>query len=64
MVFLGSLLIFLGVFWLLKNLGLIPGDIWDIFWPIVLILIGARILWPGKWHRLWENIDGKKIKIE
>lgn len=41
---LGSLLIILGLALLLKNLGLIPGSTWDVFWPLVLILFGVSLL--------------------
>jgi len=64
MVFLGSLLILLGVFWLLRNLGFISADFWGVFWPTALILIGIRLLWPSPWRKFWTERGGKKIKIE
>ncbi|KNF09520.1 hypothetical protein CLPU_3c03000 [Gottschalkia purinilytica] len=50
-VILGSILIFLGGFWLLNNLGLISISIIDVFkqlknvvdlWPLALILLGVH----------------------
>jgi len=70
LIFIGSLLIFLGGFWLLTNLGLISAEFWGVFWPVVLILLGIKVLViPLKWHRFWDkNIPWreakKKIKIE
>jgi hypothetical protein len=40
----GLILIALGVLFLLKNLGIISGSVWDIFWPILLIVLGLEIL--------------------
>ncbi len=41
----GVLIIFLGIIFLSKNLGLTDIDIWDIattYWPLILIYIGGR----------------------
>ena len=66
MIFFGSLLILLGGFWLLSNLGIISAEFWEVFWPTVIILLGIKMLMaPGKWHRFWNNLEnGKKVKIE
>jgi len=66
LAFIGSLLIVVGFFFLLKNLGLISGELWDIFWPTVIILMGIKLLlWPRRWHGFWKQLGGgKKIKIE
>lgn len=40
----GLILVALGVLFLLKNLGIISGDIWGIFWPILLIILGLWII--------------------
>ena len=40
----GAVFIVVGVWWLLANLGVLDHDPVD-FWPVVLILIGASILW-------------------
>ena len=66
MVFFGSLLILLGGFWLLSNLGIISAEFWEVFWPAVIILLGLKMLFgPHKWRKFWSQIEeGKKIKIE
>ena len=40
----GILLIFLGIFFLLENLHLIPWVDEDLLWPIIIILVGAWLL--------------------
>ncbi len=37
-------LIGLGVLLLLQNLGLLPGNLWSYFWPALLILVGASLV--------------------
>lgn len=41
--FIGFVFVFLGVVWLLENLGLIQVSLWEIFrtwWPALLIVLG------------------------
>ncbi len=47
----GMVLVVIGVLFLLKTLGVyIPGNLWGIFWALVLIAIGASIITRGtKW---------------
>ena len=40
----GIILIVLGAYFLLANVGLLSGFRWDLFWPIVLIAIGLLVL--------------------
>ncbi len=46
-VIFALLLIFIGIIFLLKNLGLLPPTVWNEvwkFWPVLVILFGIRIL--------------------
>lgn len=43
-LWLGVILIGLGAYFLIDNLGLLNGFRWDIFWPAVLIAVGLFIL--------------------
>jgi hypothetical protein len=43
-VLAGIILIVLGAYFLVANLGLLSGFRWDIFWPLVLIAIGLLVL--------------------
>jgi hypothetical protein len=63
-MFFGILLIIVGAFFLLKNLGIISGDLWSVFWPTIIIIIGIRTLVPSRWRRLWKQGKGLKIKID
>jgi hypothetical protein len=60
-LFWGGLLIFLGLILLLDNLGFF-GDvsIWGIIWPLVLIVLGAWILWG---YRLRSNAETEHASI-
>ena len=43
-VLAGIILIVLGAYFLVANLGLLSGFRWDIFWPLLLIAIGLLVL--------------------
>ncbi|HEY9288475.1 MAG TPA: PspC domain-containing protein [Candidatus Dormibacteraeota bacterium] len=43
-LWLGVILIGLGAYFLISNLGLLNGFRWDLFWPAVLIAIGVFVL--------------------
>ena len=43
MVF-GLILIAVGIFLLLQNLGIISADAWDIIWPLIIIAIGLKMI--------------------
>jgi hypothetical protein len=36
-------LIALGVMFLLRNIGILPGNVWSILWPVLLISIGLYV---------------------
>jgi len=43
-LWLGVILIALGAYFLISNLGLLNGFRWDLFWPAVLIAVGLFVL--------------------
>jgi len=43
-VFVGLIILALGVIFLLKNLGVIRGDIGAVLWPVALMALGIGIL--------------------
>jgi uncharacterized membrane protein HdeD (DUF308 family) len=43
--YFGVILIIVGVFALLINLKIIPRVNWDIFWPVLLIVLGILALY-------------------
>ena len=60
-MFFGLIIIIVGLVFLLKNLGLIGGDIWPIIWPCLVIALGLSILFKRKrrdkkWDKFGENM--------
>jgi len=47
-MFVGFVILALGVFFLLKNLDVISGDIWDYLWPAAIIALGISILFKKR----------------
>ena len=43
-MFAGLLILVLGVLFLLRNFGLIHGDLFRIGWPVVIIVAGLSLL--------------------
>lgn len=43
-MFIGFLILLLGVLMLLDRLGILQGNFWDYFWPVALIALGASML--------------------
>lgn len=46
-MFIGVLLLLVGVLLLLQRFGIICGDFWDWFWPIVVIAIGLSMIFKN-----------------
>lgn len=52
--FPGSVMVLIGVILLLEELHIFPWDFWDLFWPMLLILIGAYFIF-GKNKKADKN---------
>ncbi len=50
MRYTGILFVVLGIVLLLKNLGFITVAIWDIIWPIAIMLFGLGVMTRGRHH--------------
>jgi len=61
-MFIPFLLIGAGFAFLLQNLGLLPINIWDVFWPGVLIILGVVMLLKNDEHYFWREDKKGKIK--
>ena len=68
-MFVGLILLIIGVIFLLRNLGYITEPVWSVIWPAILIVIGVGILLKRLKQRdegfFWEERFGwgrKKIK--
>jgi hypothetical protein len=75
----GILLLIIGLIFLLKNLGIITGEVWGIFWPSLLIALGFYFIfkrsnwrkynWYGwskyeKWHKKFHEKESPSEKEE
>lgn len=40
----GLILILLGIVFFLKNIGVIGAQVWSVFWPLALVIIGAYLI--------------------
>ncbi len=40
----GGIVMFVGAVFLLRNLGLLHGNVWEYFWPVILIAVGLGLL--------------------
>ena len=47
-MYIGLLVIVLGVLFLLKNLGVIAGNFWNVLWPLVIVVAGISMLFGRK----------------
>jgi uncharacterized membrane protein len=61
-MFFSLLLILIGIVFLLKNLGLIAGEVWGIIWPLILILMGVYFILKSRrsrmfWEKVWRKLE-------
>ncbi len=65
-LFWGSLLIVLGVLFFLKAAGYLTGDVFGWFWPILIIAVGAWILWGGLYttRTRFESAEQFSVPLE
>lgn len=67
-MFIGLIVIIIGIVFLLQNLGYISEGAWSIIWPAILIVIGLGIILKRGGHGFfWEERFGwrkKEIKKE
>jgi hypothetical protein len=60
-LFWGAILVFFGVLLLLNNLGILQVNVWGIFWPLALILLGLQSLWS--YTRRNRNSDAEILSV-
>lgn len=59
-MFFSISLIAIGVIFLLKNLGIISGEIWGIIWPTLIILLGLSLLLRPQRRHFWNEWFNKE----
>jgi len=47
-MFIGILVLVVGVVFLLQNIGYISGSVWDIIWPAIVIVVGLSMIFRGR----------------
>jgi len=47
-MFVGALLVLLGVLMLLERMGIIYGSFWDYFWPACIVAVGLSLIFKAK----------------
>jgi energy-coupling factor transporter transmembrane protein EcfT len=63
-LFWGIVIIIAGVLLLLNQLGLIPGNFWGIFWPLLLIVLGLWFLFGMTMFRHAVKAENLSIPLE
>jgi len=59
----GLILVILGILFLFEEMGIIQGDFWGYFWPIILIVVGLNIMKKDKYGSdCWGFYTNKKKK--
>ncbi len=43
-MFFGLLLVVIGAVFLLQNLGIVSGSVWNLIWPLIIMLFGISLL--------------------
>lgn len=64
-LFWGFLIIILGGLLMLENLGFFESlgfSVWNLFWPLVIILVGIWFLWSATWGK--RSLDVEEVAIE
>ena len=54
-MFIGLILIAVGVFALLVNLGVLSGSLWSYVWPSIIIALGLSFFWRKRFGRDWRH---------
>jgi len=47
---IGLIILIIGIILLLRNLGYIDMELWNIIWPCIWIIVGLKFLLKGKKH--------------
>jgi len=63
-MFFPTVLLIIGIVWLLSNLGILEGQIWDIIWPIILIGFAVSMFFKERKCRTTFRNFGKRIHAE
>ncbi|VVB58360.1 Uncharacterised protein [Candidatus Anstonella stagnisolia] len=57
----GSIIVLLGLVFLLNNFGMIPAEVWK-YWPLILVFLGVAIIFSQQMHHAEEKKAEEKKK--
>jgi sulfite exporter TauE/SafE len=67
-MFVGLIIIVIGLVLLMQNMGFVGPDIWNVIWPSLIILFGLSLLMKRRrseerWDRFEQKVEkvGKRI---
>lgn len=63
-LFWGLIMVLFGVLLLLQNLGILTLNVWNVFWPVLLILLGLWTLWGVFAPRRAAEVQQVSIPLE
>ena len=43
-MFVGALILIVGIVFLMQNLGYISGNVWQVIWPLIVIVAGFSMI--------------------
>ncbi|MCX6741185.1 MAG: DUF5668 domain-containing protein [Candidatus Parcubacteria bacterium] len=58
-MFLGIILIVIGLAYLAENLGFLPVGVWQIVWPLLIVVIGISLIGKKSGGTCWLCRGGK-----
>jgi hypothetical protein len=61
-MFIGILLIIVGLVFFLKNIGFISQEAWGLVWPLALIALGGYIFYTKHRVSIWRERIWKKLE--
>jgi uncharacterized membrane protein len=66
-MFIGLIIIVIGLVLLMQNMGLVGPDIWNVIWPSLIILFGISLIMKRKrsedrWEKIKKHFEEKSKK--
>ena len=63
----GVVLVLTGVVWFLQSIGWVDSTIWNLYFPLVLVVFGLSILFSSEEHaclmcKVMDKSEGKAVK--
>lgn len=62
--FWGAILLLVGTLLLLENLGILSINVWQLFWPIAIIIFGVWFIWRSSTAPKSRQVDSFELPLE